>query len=417
MKNKITKITVFMFPLVFYFVILTILSLQGNPRSEVEGLAQRVQRETVATNAVFLKELTYIMDAGWVAVPENSSIFFPGHLFSQKGGVHVIAVSNCVDAPIKEDDYLQTEVTTTLQAGVLVGWRQSNQNVGAELFQKIQFLSPKQYSIDGFDMYPSDACVEKLKEQKALGRDLSDLYLIKEVISAQVATITCGNIDSNGRFSVLGRDDQTLALACSQASLEPVGVFYRIEPLPHMLDQANTSVAIHSNEDSALTEAVEKPITSAAKEGAGLEVRESHADIQYPPHTPSSPYIWIFTGVSPLGHSKKYCRVFLRRNEDKFQYDQINQEATGIGKNPVIKCSKLASLLRPKEICNTLVKIIRKNKSLLDSRSIRAKTNSPFNDFTSLYYNVGDADPVRFKSDKRTASAALNELINVCGSE
>ena len=110
----------------------------------------------------------------------------------------------------------------------------------------------------------------------------------------------------------------------------------------------------------------------------------------------------------------------MRRNKDKKQYDQVDQEETGIGRDPVVRCDKLKSLLTPHEQCRDLKSQIEENKAIrtqVKNETAGDGPEDPFNDFTPLYLQNNNAKAVRFKSDHSWASIALNELIKDCGTD
>ena len=186
-----------------------------------------------AANASEIPALARLLEgAGWLATPELSSGFHAGDIFRATESGHVLEGADCFDAEVRESAYTQVELVSQLQAGVSMKWASGARvSVDTSLVKKLKFGTPIHAALPGFSLVPTEACLDSLAAMAAGGKNLGSMYVVREVLSAEIAEQTCGRIDASGQFAVLGQADASLNAACSQASLEPVAVGYRIEPV------------------------------------------------------------------------------------------------------------------------------------------------------------------------------------------
>jgi len=186
-----------------------------------------------AANASEIPALARLLDgAGWLATPELSSGYHAGDIFRATESGHVREGADCFDGEVRESAYTQVELVSQLQAGVSMKLAPgASVSVDSSLVKKLKFGAPIHAALPGFSLVPTPACLDNLAAMAAGGKNLGSMYVVREVLTAEIAEQTCGRIDASGRFAVLGQADASLTAACSQASLEPVAVGYRIEPV------------------------------------------------------------------------------------------------------------------------------------------------------------------------------------------
>jgi len=208
-----------------------------------QKLAENIKNQPAAS-ADDIPALAELLDrAGWDPTPELSGAFDAGAIFTRTSLGHQLALDGCFEVPPKQSTYTETEVMTQLQAGVSVhiGAGAVSGNVG--VVKKVKFGTPIHYALPALEMTPTDDCRAKLGTAAARGMDLSTMYVVKEVLFAEIAEQTCGRVDASGRFVGLGSADAELAMACAQASLEPVAVAYRTTPIAELLGGAGAVTA------------------------------------------------------------------------------------------------------------------------------------------------------------------------------
>jgi hypothetical protein len=210
-------------------VILPGLALAG--RRDRDKLAESVDTTPVASASEIPALAELLGKAGWTPTPELSGTFEAGAIFSETVSGHQLALEGCFAVAPKESTYTQAEVMTQLQAGVSVSVGMGSVSGSAGIVKKVKFGTPVHYALPALEMVPTEACREKLGRAGSMGQDLSQMYVIKEALFAEIAEQTCGQIDASGRFVGLGAADVEVSMACAQASLEPVAVAYRTQPV------------------------------------------------------------------------------------------------------------------------------------------------------------------------------------------
>jgi hypothetical protein len=195
--------------------------------------AKPMIQPSAAANASDIPALAKLLeDAGWTPTPELSSGFRPGDIFRATDTGHVLEGSACFEATPRESDYTQVELVSSLQGGVSMKLAPGiGASVEAGLVKKLKFSTPMHAAIEGFDLVPTADCLSSIGRLVNQGKNPGSRYAVREVLSAQIAEQTCGRIDAEGRFAMLGQADMQLEMACAQASLEPVAVGYRTEPV------------------------------------------------------------------------------------------------------------------------------------------------------------------------------------------
>jgi len=204
-----------------------------------------------ATSAAEIPALAELLErAGWQPTPELSGTFEAGAIFTVTQLGHQLALEGCFEVAPKVSTYTQAEVITQLQAGVSVKVGAGAGTVGAEvgLVKKVKFGTPTHFALPALEMEPTPDCEAKLKKAAQRGLALSQMYVVKEVLFAEIAEQTCGRVDIEGRFVGLGQAEAELAMACAQDSLEPVAVAYRTEAVTRLLgvEDAETLAASSS---------------------------------------------------------------------------------------------------------------------------------------------------------------------------
>ena len=169
---------------------------------------------------------------GWTPTPELSGVFRPGAVFLDEGDRHTLMVRQCIEAPAAVDTYTALEVVTSLQAGVRVRGGALSARAEGELVRTVKFGVPQHHTLERLALKPTADCTARLAGAAPAAR--AQMYVVQEVLTAEIAEQTCGRLDAAGRFVGLGQAEGELAAACSQVSLEPVAVAYRVVPVDRL---------------------------------------------------------------------------------------------------------------------------------------------------------------------------------------
>lgn len=196
-----------------------------------------------AASAADIAPLQRLLDeTGWEATPELSGIFAPGAVFSSEGGQHRLMARGCVAATPETHPYTSMELVRQLQAGVSVRTGFGRVKAEGALVKRLTFGVPEHHSLPRLELELTEACASQLHSVPTAS--LRHLYVVQEVLMAQIAEQTCGRVDAKGRFVGLGEAEAELAAACEQVSLEPVAVGYRTVPLQALLTRPASQVAL-----------------------------------------------------------------------------------------------------------------------------------------------------------------------------
>lgn len=208
-----------------------------------DNLRDQVQQEAdrgPSANAGDIPALARLLErTGWAPTPELSGAFRPGFIFQATDLGHRLQVEDCFALEPTVSTYTAAEVVTQLQAGVSVDLGAGNVGVSGGMVKKVKFGTPEQLSLPMLKLQPTEACRSMLQGAARGGLDLSSLYVVQEVLTAQIAEQTCGRVDAQGRFIALGSAELELSMACAQASLEPVAIAYRTVPVDELLGRAD----------------------------------------------------------------------------------------------------------------------------------------------------------------------------------
>ena len=201
---------------------------------------QKIEEETQRGPAASASDIPALDDllrrAGWEPTPELSGAFKAGGIFTETTLGHQIALDDCFETAPTESTYTATEIVTNLQAGVSIKVGAGSFGASGGLVKKIKFSTPVHAAIPTLKLNPSETCKAALIEAGQAGRlALAKTYVVKEVLTAQIAEQTCGRVDAHGAFAILGQADAELSMACAQHSLEPVAVAYRTTPVGELL--------------------------------------------------------------------------------------------------------------------------------------------------------------------------------------
>jgi hypothetical protein len=184
-----------------------------------------------AASAAEMPVLRQILEgAGWTPTPSLSGVYGAGRVFEVGAdGVPSLYADNCIDRAPLVSSYTSAEVVGSMQAGVGVVVGGLGAKASASVVKKLVFGAPEQHSIPGMELELNKGCAAKLA---ALPEDRRErLVVVREALVATIAEQTCGTLDASGRF-VVASAETSLSMACSQESLEPVVVGYRLEGLP-----------------------------------------------------------------------------------------------------------------------------------------------------------------------------------------
>lgn len=215
-----------------------------------------VMTSPAASSAEIPALASLLAKAGWLPAPELSGVFSAGRIFERTTTGDRLLADDCIAAVPREATYTAVELVTSLQGGVSVGGPLLTAGAYAGIVKKVKFGTPTQVTIPGMNLQLSSSCQESLRTL-APSR-IAAAYVVQEVLRAQISEQTCGKVGANGTFVGLGAADTSLSMACSQASLEPVAVGYRIVQLSELLapaavagETAAASTAVRSRSEGA----------------------------------------------------------------------------------------------------------------------------------------------------------------------
>ena len=172
--------------------------------------------------------------AGWEPTPELSGAFRAGAIFHVTDLGHQLALPACFTVQPETATYTQAEVISQLQAGVGIDLGAGAASVSAGVVKKVKFGTPRHIALPALQMTPTWECLDRLNRAGEYGLDVATMYVVKEVLFAEITEQTCGRVDARGNFVGLGSAEASAAMACAQASLEPVAVAYRTEPVTQL---------------------------------------------------------------------------------------------------------------------------------------------------------------------------------------
>jgi hypothetical protein len=205
-------------------------SAREKAQQQIEG--ELVSDSGPAANAGDIPALARLLErTGWSPTPELSGAFKVGYVFQRSGQGDRLQIDDCFTVAASRSTYTAAEVVTQLQAGVSVDVGAGRVQAGGSLVKKVKFGTPEHVALPLLKMVPTPACREVLVAAGRGGADLSAMYVVQEVLTAEIAEQTCGRVDAGGRFVMLGSAEASLSMACSQASLEPVAIAYRTTPV------------------------------------------------------------------------------------------------------------------------------------------------------------------------------------------
>ena len=215
-------------PIITFFI-LAMSSLAVSACSTKQGVDVLTGGATASASDI--PALAALLDkAGWLSTPELSGAFKPGDIFAVTDQGHQWQGAGCFAVEPRISTYTSTEVVSQLQMGV----RTPLMGVQSGLAKKLKFSTPMHEAIPGMGLTPTAECNRALN-QAAEARDISQWYVVKEVLRAEIAEQTCGKVDARGTFNPFVQADASLASACSVQALEPVAVAYRIVPVLDLL--------------------------------------------------------------------------------------------------------------------------------------------------------------------------------------
>lgn len=172
-----------------------------------------------------------LRSGNWEPTPEMSGRYAVGTILDTSTGDHRIMAANCFEQKALVAPYVGAEVVASMQAGVSMPLGRGK--AGGELVKKVKFGTPTTESLERLYMKLTPTCSQLLGELPP--ENLAQMYIVQEVLKADIAEQTCGSLDASGRIVGLGSVDASFSQACSMESLEPIAVGYRTLPLAELL--------------------------------------------------------------------------------------------------------------------------------------------------------------------------------------
>ena len=199
--------------------------------------APRPKPTQPAVSAAEIPALASLLEKGcWTPTPEMSGIFRTGVIFNHSTNavsglpMHREALRDCFAAQSQVFTYTQAELISQLQTGVRVKGMGFGMSASGSIVKKMKFGTPQHTSIPELDLVPTDACKARLEAAATAGTDLSQMYVVQKVLTAEIAEQTCGQLDAQGNWITAGVSVE-VSMACAQQSLLPVAVGYRTKPV------------------------------------------------------------------------------------------------------------------------------------------------------------------------------------------
>jgi hypothetical protein len=173
--------------------------------------------------------------AGWTMTPEMSAAYSqPGDIFDSNNAL-LKRGADCFDAKVGPPAaYASMEVNRSLEAGVRMQVLVAGARADLGIEKKMVFDTPEHRQIPRLDLRLKSGCRDAFEQLIDIGEDHSGSYVVTESLSAIVQKQECGSFDAKaGTFVVSG--DVKVQQSCSQTSLDPVAVAYKLVPLTWVL--------------------------------------------------------------------------------------------------------------------------------------------------------------------------------------
>lgn len=201
---------------------------------------------------------------GWAATPELTGNIRIGDVYASTQQGEQWQAEGCLAAKARVSPYTQVELSTQLQMGVSVKMGLAKAEGSGSLTKKMRFGAPEHHALPGMGMVLTADCLSQMEALVASKRDLSGWYVVKEVLMAEIAEQSCGEVDAEGRFVAFGGANAELAQACSQSSPGPVAVAWRTVPVadlaPSLGIRAREEVAVAPVAAASASTAATKPV-------------------------------------------------------------------------------------------------------------------------------------------------------------
>jgi hypothetical protein len=202
---------------------------RGDPRPEPGPTSSAAEIPALAS---------LLVKGQWTPTPELSGRYNVGTIIDQSRGDHRIVAASCFARPPVVSPYIGAELVAQMQSGVSMRLGVGSGSVEGELVKKVKFGTPTTESLESLYLKLKPECETGLNDQDP--ERLAQMYVVQEVLKAEIAEQSCGRIDASGRVVGLGAADMEYSAACSQETLEPVVVGYRTLPLVDVLRQGET---------------------------------------------------------------------------------------------------------------------------------------------------------------------------------
>lgn len=235
---------------------------------------------TPTSSAAEIPALAALLEKGkWTPTPELSGRYNVGTIIDLSKGDHRIVARSCFSRAPIVSPYIGAELVASMQAGVAVRAGGGSAAASGELVKKVKFGTPTTESLESLYMKLSSECARLLEDQNPA--KLAQMYVVQEVLKAEIAEQSCGRVDARGTFVGLGSAEVEYSQACNQETLEPVVVGYRTLPLVEVLPegaaktQTVTALSAKLPASEPATGPVSRPVAETGLDTASLSRPEA----------------------------------------------------------------------------------------------------------------------------------------------
>jgi hypothetical protein len=170
--------------------------------------------------------------------PERTSTYSVGDIYSRSSNSPVIFKKDCFDANPREGTYTSLEVVQAMKAGARVPLGVTRVRANGMQYKQLKFADPYMQELAEIDLVPSAKCQQFLAKKQ----NLSDLFIIKAVLSAEVKEQLCRTLEGGVGVAGLGVTG-SLNQECTQASEGHVVVAFKTQPVDILLQTSPAPVA------------------------------------------------------------------------------------------------------------------------------------------------------------------------------
>jgi len=240
-----------------------LLAVAWLPVAEARTPKKRIMKKVPSIEAVVKAE-------GFVPTLSQSEVYRPGAVLVPNGrGGHDMVLEDCIGAQPQVAFMSESSIATTLSAGVSARLAAQRAGGHAKIERRLTFVDPEQRTLALASLAPLTTCVDGVEAARRF-QDLSEAFVVYDVLLAIVKNTSCVRIGSDGRIVELVGVEAETYLECVKESDVQVPLGYKPVPLAKVLEA--TPVPVEVPPPTAVVEATPAPTDSFADVGDTLDV-------------------------------------------------------------------------------------------------------------------------------------------------